>query len=236
MPAKICPRCGNLYEDIHSKTCPNCFAVMETIDRETAQEVARGRAHAEQSPEFQALKAAEDERWREQSFRACLSVVGIFLATAVFAAIVLLVAARHHRRSPPGTAAVLRPAQDTESALPPLPAENAAIEAVMPAQVGPFDRAARDQDTTLPGTTVPIFHGVYVAHTDLLRTADVFAIPQDRPPTQQEEFADAIALAARLEKQAQPPRSLLTRHWRYAILGNAAEGLTAALEAQFQGG
>ncbi|MBV9852750.1 MAG: hypothetical protein JO250_24080 [Armatimonadetes bacterium] len=235
MPAKVCPRCGNLYEDIKSKTCPNCFALLEIIDRETAQEMARARAAAEQSPEFQAVKAAEDERWREQSFGACLGVLGIFLATAVFVVVVIVIAAHRQPGRPPTPAAVTTPAPSPTAGLPAGPAANAALEEVMPARIGPYDRAERDQDVTLTGRT-PIFHAVYTLRGDPLKTADVFAIPADRPPAEQSEFGRSIAIAGRMQKQAMPPVAFPTQHWRYALTGPAAGDLASALAAQFRGG
>ena len=235
MPAKVCPRCGNLYEDLKSKTCPNCFAVLESIDRETAQAMARARADVEQTPEFQAIKTAEDERWREQSFGACLGVVGIFLVTVVFAVVLITVAAHRHSprvKTPVAAATVVSAPRNSLS---PLPTANAAAEEVLPARAGAFDRTSHDQDT-LPGTNTAVFHAAYALRGDPLRTADVFAVPADRPAAEQNEFQESIALAARLQKQATPPVPFQTSHWRYVLLGPAADELATALATQFRGG
>ena len=233
MPAKVCPRCGNLYEDLKSKTCPNCFAVLEPIDRDTAQAMARARADVEQTPEWQAIKAAEDEHWREQSFGACLGVVGIFLATALFAVALIVIAA--HRRphsAPPPRAVTTALVSSPGAALSPTPAANAAPEEVMPARIGPFDRTARDQDT-LPATATAVFHAAYSLHGDPLRTADVFAVPGDLPAAEQNEFQESVALAARLQKQAVPPVPFQTAHWRYVLLGPAATECASSFAQQF---
>ena len=68
------------------------------------------------------------------------------------------------------------------------------------------------------------------------RPVDVFAIPADRPPAEQNGFQNSVAFAASLQKQAQPPLPFLTQHWRYAVLGPAAPDFAAALAAQFRGG
>ncbi len=102
MPAKVCPRCGEQYEHLHSTTCPSCFAKLVIVDDATAEAFAEARAEVVQTPEFQAAKTADDERFREQSFGACLGVLAIFLVTAI-AAVVLLVHAAHQKTvlSPP---------------------------------------------------------------------------------------------------------------------------------------
>ncbi len=235
MPAKVCPRCGNLYEDLKSKTCPNCFAVLEAIDRDTAQAMARARAEVEQTPEFQAIKEQEDERWRQQSFGACLGVVSIFLVTVVFAAVLIGVAVRHSHHHSLSLVAVTVHQRPSTGPLSPTPAANAALEEVMPAQVGPYERTLREA-IPLAGVSTPALHAAYALHGDPLRTVDLFAIPVDRPLVEQDGFLDAVAFAARLQKQAQPPQSFLTQHWRYAILGPAADDFMTTLGSRFRGG
>ena len=234
MAAKICPRCGNLYEDLKSKTCPNCFAVLEPIDRETAQAVARARAEVEESPEWQAVKAAEDERWRQQSFGACLGVVGIFLATVVLSFVLIAVAARRQRPHPLPAVTRTAPTPSTQAILSPTPAANAALEEVMPARIGPFVRTLRET-VPLPGLSSSAFHAAYELNGDPLRTVEVFAFLNARPPAEQNEFASSVAFAARLQKQAQPPQPFLTQSWRYAVLGPATSDFLLALAQQFHG-
>src|SRR4051812_8236684 len=98
MPAKVCPRCGAQYEKMKSATCPQCFARLVEVDDEMAAELYAARAEVERSPEFQEAKEADDERFRHQSFAACLTVIGLFVAFTVFAAVMvgITVSKRHH--------------------------------------------------------------------------------------------------------------------------------------------
>ena len=136
MPAKVCPRCGEQYEDLKSATCPQCFARLLVVDEATAEELAAARAAVEQTPEFQAAKAEDDERFREQSFGACLGVLGIFVATAVLI-VVLIVFAIHRYGQPPREAAAAATAGlsgNRRFPLTPLPVAGATLAEVMPAR------------------------------------------------------------------------------------------------------
>ena len=108
MPAKVCPRCGAQYPNLKSTTCPECFALLVTVDDATAEELTAARAEVEQTPEFQAVKAADDERFKMQSFGACLTVAVITVVTLILG-IVLLVSAAHRRPPPtPNTGGVIK--------------------------------------------------------------------------------------------------------------------------------
>ena len=97
MAAKVCPRCGAQYQNLKSTTCPQCFAVLVPVDDETAQELTAARREVEESQEFQEVKAADDERFSEQSFGACLGVVVITLVTVILAIVLIVLAAQHRR-------------------------------------------------------------------------------------------------------------------------------------------
>lgn len=128
MPAKVCPRCGEQYEDLKSTTCPQCFARLLVVDEATAEELAAARAAVVQTPEFQTAKAEDDERFREQSFGACLGVVGIFAATAVLI-VVLIVVALHRYGHPHRGSAVTAPSGVgvVDNPMTPLPVAGASL-------------------------------------------------------------------------------------------------------------
>jgi hypothetical protein len=153
MPAKVCPRCGEQYEDLRSATCPQCFAKLLVVDEATAEELAAARAAVVQSPEFQTAKAEDDERYREQSFGACLGVLGIFIATVVVI-VILIVFAVHRYDHPRQKTAIPTPLSIAGNVndLTPLPVAGATLADVMPPLIGPFQRRSLDQDVTLPST------------------------------------------------------------------------------------
>ncbi len=237
MPAKVCPRCGEQYEHLHSTTCPSCFAKLVTVDDATAEAFAQARAEVVQTPEFQAVKAVDDERFREQSFGACLGVLAIFLITAIATVALLVHAARdknHHvrlvRSAMPATAS-LNPAL----MLPALPVAAATRDDVLPLAVGSFQRLRSDQAVNIPGTLTPIFHAQYGPATPPL---NAYAVPADRPTPELNAFQLGLALASQsgAGHAAAPPLFFATEHWRYAVLGSpptASDTFRAQLIAQF---
>ena len=249
MPAKVCPRCGAQYPNLKSTTCPECFAVLVTVDDATAAELSAARAEVEQTPEFQEVKAADDERFKEQSFGACLAVIAITVVTLILGIFLIVSGARHKAPSAPnnrgaglGTAA--RPAA---SLTPPLlgaggiplttlPVAAAALDDVFPPVLGPYQRLARDQKIFLPSTLTVLFHASYAQPGG--RQLDVYAMPAGRPTPEQNEFRLGLAVAA----QAGGDRPLLffaTEYWRFAVLGTAgdeagAESFREALTGHFR--
>lgn len=237
MPAKVCPRCGEQYEHLHSTTCPSCFAKLVTVDDATAEALAQARAEVVQTPEFQAVKAVDDERFREQSFGACLGVLAIFLVTAI-ATVALLIHAAHDKnrparlaRSPASAISTLTPAMR----LPALPVAAATRDDVLPANVGSYQRLRSDQAVNIPGTLTPIFHAQYGPATPPL---EAYAVPADRPTPELNAFQLGLALASQsgARPAAAPPLFFATEHWRYAVLGSPPSSLDtfrAQLIAQF---
>lgn len=224
MAAKVCPRCGAQYQNLKSTTCPQCFAVLVPVDDATAQELTTARREVEESAEFQEVKAADDERFSEQSFGACLGVVLITLVTLIVA-IVLIVLAAHHRRPavklagiPAITAQIKAEPQTT------LPVAAATLDEVLPPTVGIYQRTSADQATVLTGTLTTIFHGLYT--TPGGPPLDVYALPAGRPTPEQNEFRLGITLAAQVGGTSRPLDFFTTQYWRFALL--AAPGQTAA--------
>jgi hypothetical protein len=229
MPAKVCPRCGAQYPNLKSATCPECFALLVPVDDVTAAELAAARAEVEQTPEFRLVKAADDERFKEQSFGACLAVVGITVLTLILG-IALIVSAAHRRRPAPNNGGVglgkrfpLAPPGLGAGglSLTTLPVAAATLEDVFPPTLGPYRRLASDQKTVLPGTLTSLFHAAYAPPGG--KPLDVYALPAGRPTDEQNEFRLGLALAA----QTGGDRPLLffpTEYWHFAAL--AAPGDT----------
>ncbi len=239
MLAKVCPRCGAQYENLRSKTCPQCFAVLVAVDEATAEELAAARAQVEGSPEFQQAKAEDDERFKEQSFGACLGIIALTVATLIIAVVLIAAAARHHRAvsatpAPTGPAvSIVQPEPLTT-----LPVAAAGLNDVMPLQFtsvsGAWQRTESDQDIILPGTLTPIFHAVY--HSADHQTLDAYAIPAGRPTSEQNQFRLGLTLAAQMQKQQAAPIFFATQYWHYAAAGPAdGNAFETALAAYFHG-
>jgi len=219
MPAKVCPRCGAQYPNLKSTTCPECFAILVTVDDATAAEMTAARAEVEQTPEFKEVKAADDERFKHQSFGACLAVAAITIVTLVLGIFLLVSGARHRHATP--TAARAAPRAAAPAALTTLPVAAATLDDVFPPALGPYQRVSRDQKTVLPGTLTALFHATYAPPGG--KALDVYAMPDGRPTAEQNEFRLGLAVAA----PAGGDRPLLffeTEYWRFAALGAAGEG------------
>jgi hypothetical protein len=247
MPAKVCPRCGAQYPNLKSTTCPECFAVLVTVDDATAEEMAAARAEVEQTPEFQAVKAADDERFKLQSFGACLTVVVISVLTLILG-IVLIVSAGHHRNSPPapnsggveiGKALPNSPLTPPElgvggqsselgaqsDPLTTLPVAAATLNDVFPTTLGPYQRLTADQSIVVTGTLTHLFHGVYALPDG--KPLDVYALPAGQPTTEQNQFRLGLTLAAQVGGQ-RPLLFFATEYWHFGVLAAPSENAAPA--------
>ena len=244
MTAKVCPRCGCQYENFKSTTCPQCFAILVAVDEQTAEELSAARAEVERSPEFQETKLADDERFRQQSFGACLAIAALTLVTLIVA-VVLLVSAAHHRAAHTPSASMVQAAVASEP-LTTLPVAAATLGEVLPPEIGPFHRQALDADTVLTGTLTPLFHGVYQSplapnnggtgketkRRDLTppllgaggHLFDVYALPAGRPTAEQNEFRLGLTVASQIGSVTRPTLFFATEYWCFAVL--AAPGDT----------
>ncbi len=218
--SKVCPRCGTQYENLKSTTCPQCFAILVPVDDTLARQLADARAEVERTPEFQAVKTEDDERFRQQSFGACLGVAAITVATLILAAVLITFAVRRHAARPAPTSVPVpvsrMPAPDP---LTTLPVAAAPLGDVFPAAIAPYTRKTSDSDIVLTGTLTPLFHAVYAAPDGTL--LDIYALPSGRPTPEQNQFRLGLTLAA----QASGHRPLLffaTEYWRFAALGPPA--------------
>jgi hypothetical protein len=198
------------------------------VDEATAGELRAAREEVEQTPEFQATKAIDDERFREQSFGACLGVVVISLVTVIVIAVVIGLAAHRNHRTARAPHSAIRsvPAVTTGSLdiLTPLPVAAATLSEVLPAMVGPYRRVSQDQAITLSGTLNPLFHAVYSGNGE---TIHVYAVPASLPTPQQNEFRQGVALAAQIESS--PTESFVTEHWHFAVVGPGHSAAGAAV-------
>ncbi len=229
MTAKVCPRCGCQYENFKSTTCPQCFAILVAVDEATAKELSAARAEVERSEEFQETKNADDERFRQQSFGACLAIAALTLVTLIVA-VVLLVSAAHHRTARTASAAaVTQAAVAKEEPLTTLPVAAATLQEVLPPDIAPFSRQTVDADTALTGTLTPLFHGVY--RTPAQKMVDVYALPAGRPTSEQNEFRLGMTVASQAGGASRPLLFFATEYWHFAVL--AAPGDTE-IPAQFR--
>jgi len=222
MPQKVCPRCGSLFASLKSATCPQCFARLETLDDETAAELTAVRSRIESTREYQDQKEREDEAFRHESFRACLTTIAIGFAVIIFSIVVIGVAFKRQQRAVTAHHSVPPPSA-TLDLLTPRPAENATIESVFPSAVGQYRVAARDQQATLSGTLTQVYHGRYVSGRSVL---DAYAISGARPATELEGFRDAMTLTAGLGPGT--PKQVIqfrTEHWHYAVMAETATDL-----------
>lgn len=252
MTAKVCPRCGCQYENFKSTTCPQCFAILVTVDEQTAEELTAARAEVERSPEFQETKLADDERFRQQSFGACLTIAALTFITLVVAVILLVSAA--HRRTAHTPSAPVHQAVAASEPLTTLPVAAAAPEEVLPLNISPFQRQSVEASTVLTGTLTPLVHGVYVQvplapntggtgketrRRDLTppelgaggHLFDVYALPAGRPTSEQNEFRLGMTVASQVSGASRPTLFFATEYWHFAVL--AAPG-DAQAPAQFR--
>lgn len=238
MPSKVCPRCGAQYQNLKSVTCPQCFAVLVPVDDATAEELAAARTEVEQSPEFQEVKAADDERFKEQSFGACLGVVVITVATLILTVVLIVAAAHRHTqtvtRRPVSSPPIMGVAGGGQGAVPEplttLPVAAAGLDEVMPPQIpsgfGGLTRIKSDQGLILPGTLTHIDHAIYRGNDHTL--IDAYAIPAGEPTAEQNQFRLSVTLAAQIERRQAAPLFFATQYWRYAAVGPSAPGNSAA--------
>ena len=245
MTAKVCPRCGCQYENFKSTTCPQCFAILVAVDEQTAEELSAARAEVERSPEFQETKLADDERFRQQSFGACLGIAALTLVTLIVA-VVLLVSAAHRRAAHTASAPIVQAAVASDP-LTTLPVAAAMLGEILPPDIGPFHRQALDANTVLTGTLTPLFHAVYTESplapnnggtgketrqkplTPPLLGAgghllDVYVLPAGRPTSEQNEFRLGLTVASQVGGASRPTLFFATEYWRFAVL--AAPGDT----------
>ncbi len=227
MTAKVCPRCGCQYENFKSTTCPQCFAILVAVDEATAEELAAARAEVERSDEFKETKLADDERFRQQSFGACLGIAALTLVTLIVAVILLVSAA--HRKTALASRPAARVALSREDPLTTLPVAAATPAEIFPPQLGAWARQSVDTETVLTGTLTPLVHGVYQEPTG--KRLDLYALPAGRPTSEQNEFRLGVTLASQVGGPPRPTLFFATEYWHFAVLAPPGD---ASAPAQFR--
>lgn len=242
MSAKVCPRCGAIYQSMSSATCPQCFAVLKQVDDGTAQELLTEKAKEESSEEFQKAKEVDNERWAEQSFQACLTVAGITLVTVVVCVAILALAIRHQRSQMKGGAVsdgTSIGAVMTSPALQSGPSTAATPDELLPALCGPYRRTELDLDIALPGRLDNIVHGSYrlTKPTNSTKTSsiDVFVIRQTSVVTHRDAFLFGCTMAAHMGRRTSRPVVIEdTENWEYAVIGDGDAGAETRSNAMLQ--
>jgi hypothetical protein len=147
--SKLCERCEAFFPSIASETCPQCFAPLTVLTDDEAITAVEYQLERMHDPDYVVRKTEEDEKFKEQSFGACLATLGLIVAVAFFS--VILISAAQHRQ-----VKHFRPTQS------PLTANNSNVDAdgLLPGRVGNLTRgtvAAIKQS----GAIDPILHATY---------------------------------------------------------------------------
>ena len=217
--SKVCPRCGAQYENLKSTTCPQCFAILVSVDDTLARQLADARAEVERTPEFQAVKAEDDEQFKQQSFGACLGALAITVATLILAAVLIMLAAHRHAARLTASPVPVSQTPAKPDPLTTLPVAAAPLAGVFPLTLAPYTRRSADSDIVLTGTLTPLFHAVYAAPDGTL--LDVYALPSGRPTAEQNQFRLGLTLAAQTTGH-RPLLFFATEYWRFAAIGPPA--------------
>ena len=169
---KLCERCEAFFPSIASDTCPQCFAPLTKLTEEQAVKAAEVQVERLKDPKYVERKVEEDERFKEQSFGACLGVLGL-LAGVIVLSIILIAATARWRHSvfmPSTITNVQFGANQSDSLLPPL-LDGLTRGAVMSEPV--------------PNSQQPIYHAfydqqiqLYVLSTNPLSTSSLNGLRQ----------------------------------------------------------
>jgi len=216
MANKVCPRCGAQYATLKSATCPQCFAKLIEVDDETAAEMAAERSALERSPEFQAEKQDEDERFRHQSFQAC-SLAVLMTAALLVVVVAMVISAKRDRDRLAVKYAHLQAVKKVAAA--DSAAAQAKVEDVMPAQVGGFRREKMDQRPELSGTVNLVYHAAYGQSANSTVPVDVYATASDRPAVDLARFRDVVQLAAMAGMGQRTVTEVTAKPFLYEIVG-----------------
>ena len=147
---KLCERCDAFFPSLGSETCPQCFAPLTALTAEEANQAARAQIERLQDPEYVSLKSQDDERFKEESFGACLAVVGI-LTLALAVSLFLIYAAAHHKT----IAAAFKAANNRTLERP------IANESMLPMSLGNTERTNVTTIMQSDENPVPLLHCLY---------------------------------------------------------------------------
>ena len=199
---KLCPRCGAFYQDLPSKTCPQCFAKLDVLDPKIAEALAVEQTDRAGDPESTLFKKLDDDRFARQAFAGCLGMGAIASITTVIA-IFMVLHAMHHARP----------------TAPPTPFDNVAT--TLPQHVRAFSRLSYDR-VQPPGASFPILEGAYT------RSLRIYAAPLTLSQPQRESYRFALALQ---QRDAGPSTVTVEQYSRDADYVILAPSLAEANEA-----
>jgi hypothetical protein len=151
---KLCPRCGAFYQDLTSKTCPQCFAKLELLDDDAAASLIIEQERRASDPEVLQNRSAEDEKFKEQAFGACLTVAFVGLVTFIVCVAIIIVAAHSYR---PKYIGVTSQQNRNGSRMVRL----SDIDTVLPLQLLGEKQTEQDSSLVLPGSLSRVNHTAY---------------------------------------------------------------------------
>lgn len=215
MSQKYCPRCGSLYASLKSSTCPQCFAILDEIDDETARKIAEENAFHQNSDEFLDAKNRSDEEFRHKSFQACLGCFGLIVLTAIVSGIIIWKAISYnkHHNAQHNAIAAAHPLKSQ-----PLPSQSE-----LPEDITGFQKKTDDQVGLLSGTLSKINHSEY-GKPSSIDAIDVYYISSEYPVTDKNQFIDAVRLLAYLGKDKPRPYVLVkSSKWMYAVISSGSD-------------
>jgi hypothetical protein len=208
---KLCPRCGAFYQDLSSKTCPQCFAKLTLLDDEAAAELIAEQERRASDPDILAQRSADDEKFKEQAFGACLSVVGIAVLTVIVCAVMIVVGAKHYHGN-----VQVQPSKPIETSI------GSAVSSLsyqeLPETLIGFSRTEIDNDMALPGSVARVAHAQYGSGLQ------VYAVPSEGLSDDQlSSLRLAVSFAA---NQHQPPATVIdlpTQATHFEVLADSSE-------------
>ena len=222
---KLCPRCGAFYQDIASQTCPQCFAKLAPLNERDASALIAQQDERALDPEFLKLKQADDEKFREQSFGACLGV-GLVLTLMVVVSVVFVVVAAHRRSGTAPIAMTTRRYEAQVRSLQSPGAQPADFDRFVPLRLADANRVTADSDLALPGGAAPIYHGQYA------NGCQVYGVPGRLPSDEQ---LGALRLAAAFVAEQQKPalieQEVATAKAQYIVIGPDEPTVRGAADA-----
>jgi hypothetical protein len=204
--SKLCPRCGAFYQDLTSKTCPQCFAKLDLLDDADAASLIAEQERRASDPDILQARSVEDEKFKEQAFGACVSVVFIGLITLIVCAVIVVIAT--HRFRPRIQLSTNKATQTYINA-----ASIVESDTIMPKQINGSNRTLLDSSLVLPGSLTHVVHAVYSNGVQVYAVSNV-----DLTDEQDSAFRLAVSFAAKQHTPELTSLDMPTRAMHYIIL------------------
>ncbi len=212
--ARYCPRCGAFYPSLKSDTCPQCFAKVAIVDEDTTRQLAQIEAAQGDDPEYVAQKARDDERFKEQSFGACLTVILILISTIVCAAVIISIASRSHRK-PIGLVSERNAMLTTTTVT--------NIASLFPLGLNGLARISVDKPLSIEGVSIPMYCADYA------RGVQVYCLPgSDVGLSDQKAFYANVDAAAHSRYPPLAQEEIEKQSEHYGVLAPSADLLAQA--------